>query len=461
MFHWYMYPLSCDSLDEASLCFEDIQMTSAEMESLARKQRWENVVDAMSTTKPPDYDFNTQELYNAHGITSSSDGESQEAKIAQLKVITECWTFLQLPKRMYLDHEDVEEPLPVRIVLCNGTVMWVGRNPSYHQRSPYLFTGTDTEPGMIYGSGVGRLVRGLQYLANDFANQTNDNLIWGMNPHAAVNPAYLAGPLRALAPGVVWYFTDIQNGYKFDRPPVEQVQFGLQMLNATIGFAQDFGGTPPIIQGIGGGKGAKTATGSQILQRNAQQPIQDAVEDLELDIMVPLMKGAWSNAQQFRDREVLAQVAGITERINPAQIAGNFFMRYLASSQVANQQLRAQQLTQFAQMLVPLVPILAQQGYVVNFEPILRRTWGDGFGMRGFDQIITRAQAMGGMPGPAGPGQMPGVVAESQDRIRSTLENVPGMMGQEIQPGEGDDFSSVRANADDLSALLGGGEGMP
>jgi hypothetical protein len=56
---------------------------------------------------------------------------------------------------------------------------------------------------------------------------------------------------------------------------------------------------------------------------------------------------------------------------------------------------------------------------------------------------------------------MPGVVAESQDRIRSTLENVPGMMGQEIQPGEGDDFSSVRANADDLSALLGGGEGMP
>lgn len=458
MYHWYVYPLSCESLDDATMVFEDIEMSQADIEAMGRKKRWVNIDEAVSSTRPPEYDLNNIDGFSARGLGTPVDGETPALKSGRMKVVTEIWTFMELPRRMYLKHEDPEAPLPVRIVVCGSAILWVGRNPFYHQRTPYLWGRMGAEPGIAYGSGVGRLVRGLQYLANDFSNQTNDNLIWGMNPLAMINPAYLAGPLAAIGPGATWYFTDVQNGVRFDRPPVEQVQYGLQVLQTVISFAQDFGGAPPVLQGSGAGRQGKTATGMQILQHNARQPLQDLIEDLELDVMVPLMRGTWSNAQQYRKSDVLATVAGISRRIDPQNLVGDWHYKWLASSQAANQSMRAQQLTQFAQALLPLIPVLLQQGYVINFEPILRRIWGDGFGMRGFDQIVTRAQGMGGMPGMPGPGQMGGVMQEQGDRVRSAVEQIPGMLHSEMSAGEGEEFMDVRAQADDLAAMMGGAQ---
>src|SRR6202012_4223415 len=99
--------------------------------------------------------------------------------------------------------------------------IFVGRNPFWHQRPPYLYARMNVEPGFFYGYGFGRVVRGLQYLTNDFANQTNDVGIIGLNPYTLVNTSMLAGPLRPLKPGAAIETTNVNEAVKWDRPPVE------------------------------------------------------------------------------------------------------------------------------------------------------------------------------------------------------------------------------------------------
>jgi hypothetical protein len=315
-------------------------------------------------------------------------------------------------------------------------------------------------PGLFYGHGFGKKVRPLQYLTNDFANQTNDVGIYGLNPVVKRIPSKMAGPLRPLAPGVVW---DVQemDAISFDRPPIEQVGTGMQMMNMYLGMGQDFGGAPPILQGS---KGGKTATATQALQRNAMGPIQDTVEDIEQDIMLPLMWGCWKLCQQYMPDDVMMRVGGESVRVKKEDLDIDPDFIWLASSQAMNAQQRAQQAMGLMQALPPLMPLIMQNGYKVDPVPLIRRVYTDGFGFRGFDAFISEAapqdptaqMAMaGGMP----PGATGAV--EGPEGIRSTVEqsNEP-VLDSSMVPGEGDDFAQVREEADDLSAYLGSTGGV-
>jgi hypothetical protein len=458
IFNWYIFPLSAETIDEASLIFEDVQVSTAEIEKMGRLGRWENTAVALATTRPTDKTDTQGELQTARGHGGMAEGELSTQKLGT-RFLTEVWTLMQLPKDQYMSHEDPEDLLPVRLVLAGDTVLECMRMTNFSQKPPYEFSRIDVEPGMVYGDGFGRLVRSLQYLVNDFVNQTNDNGIYGMNPVTLVNPGFLAGPLRALSPGVTWYLTDVQNGVKFDRPPIEQVQHGLSMINAIIGMAQDFGGAPPVLQGMGG-KNTKTATGMQILQNNARGPLQDLIEDLEQDVMVRLMRATWFNAQQYRETEVMTRVAGITQRVDPRELIGNFDFRWMASSQAMNRAMRAQQLSTFAQLLLnpATLQALAMRGKTVDPEPMLRRIWTDGHGQRGFEQIVVQApMAPPGMPG--APGGMPGAEPPPGQEVRSATEQAAGGGSGEMVPGEGEEFMDVRGEADQLAAMLGGMQG--
>lgn len=452
LFNWYVFPNTINTLDEAVLVFEDLDVTRAYIEEMGRKKRWamEDVERVLNNAIQPDKQRKDQELLEAIGDLEESRNQLT-GPVAEIFTLTECWTFAHLPPAAYLPHEDPADVVPVKVVLDGGgDVVEVIRNPYFHQRPPYVCARSNIMPGVFYGYGSGKTVEPFQLLANDFANQTNDVGQYGLNPVTVINPALMMGKPPPLAPGATFYANDVQAALNFQRPDVEQLQYGFQFLQMYTSMGSEYGGAPPVMQGQ---RGAKTATSTQILQKNAQNPIQDLVEDIENDVMTPMLQMAFKNAQQFRDKTVMAAVAGKSIEVTKAQLAIDAELRWMASSQAANNQLRAQQASQFIPMVANLYQLLTMQGHQVNFVPLLRHVYIDGLGFRDFNQFIPTADqppvppmmqaqmAQGGMP--------PGEAQDGGD-VRSAN---PGM---EMQQGEGEDFMDVRATADEMAAQMGG-----
>lgn len=461
IFDFYIYPLTADSIDEATLVFEDIQMPMMEIESLgrgSREDRWVNIDKALNGGPSPYYEVKQVEKSYAHGQHHTS--QDVDTSVGRTRTIQEIWTYMVLPAEAYLPGEDKECPLPVVIHLTSDYwPLCVMRNPYFHQRPPYRFQRENVEPGLIYGYGTGKIIRHLQYQANDFQNQTNDCGNQLLNPIIKRNPAMMAGPMRGIRPGQVWDVTDVDAAIKFERPPFEMLQYGMQMVAQLLNAGQDFAGAPPLMSGMKGG-GASTATTTSIMQRNSLNPIQDQVEDIEQETMVPLLYGTWRNGQQFREEGAMVVLAGGAFEMTPEQFAFDAVFRYLASSQAVNSQQRNQMAIQFLQGVMPLIPHLMQLGYVVDPASVIRRIYSDGLGFRGFDEFIKKAQgAPGQMQMQPGQPPPPGVQQEQGDRIRSALEQVAGAGGAEMAPGEGEDFMDVRNGADQMASDAGSSYG--
>ena len=463
LFNWFVYPSTAASLDEAQVVFETIDVSRDFVEAMMHKGQWsKEACAALLETGPQgdsEHDAAQQALLADVGSSAGSPGRNHP-RFGAIFTVIEAWTYLKLPKKAYLPGEDTNRPLPVKLVLCNDVVLEVRRNPYYHQRPPYEVARMNVTPGFFYGSGFGKVTRFPQYLANDFANQTNDNGVYMLNPFAKVNPGMMVRPIPSMRPGAVAYCTD-PNAITFDRPPVEQVQYGLQMLSTYVGMAQDFGGAPPTLQGIGGGRAGKTATQAQILQRQAVIPLQDIVEDIEVDVMVPLMRATWQNAMQYRQAPVMAAIAGLPITITPTLLAiPDAEFRWLASSQAANQQMRAQQAMAFVQTAVPLVPLLMQQGKMFDPTPVLRRIYSDALGFKDFDQVIRplspeeqmllQQQQMAAAGPEGGP-------AANEDRVRSPTEQAAGGGEEPVADDGNDEFMAMREQADEMAAMYGGG----
>lgn len=464
MHNLYVYPVTADSPDEVDIVFEDISVPRRFVEEMLRKKRWINETAAMNAPIETNFLNNQQTMLQDAAGMSAPETSPVTGTFAEMLMVTEVWVDLVLPSAAYAVGEDPEMPVPCRVVLAGDIALEIRRNPFWHQKPPYLFTRLNTRPGYFYGEGFGHVHRSLQYLANDFINQTNDCGIYGLNPMVAVKPSSLVGPLPAVRPGATIQVTDL-DALKFFNPPIELVQSGMQMVNAIVGMDQDFGGAPPILNGSGAGKAGKTATQSQILQRNAQQPLQDIVEDIELEVLVPLLKGTWSNCLQYRDPDELAQLIGEDLILSPEAVAADYEFRWLASSQATNQQVRAQQAMQLLQIMMtpPVMQTLQMQGMQFDPVPILKRLYSDGFGFRGFDEIVKPMPPppgmMPGMPPPGLEGAQgaqgaQGMQGAPADRMRSATEQSPEG-GIAAQPGEADDFMGVRQNADMLAGMMG------
>lgn len=470
IFSFYVWPPTCDSLEEASIIFEDISSPLAYIRSVGKTKGWVNLDKAENAPTPVEFQQNRQR----HQLDNMKESSTPEAgggalavgEVAAERVLTEIWCAIQLPVAAYIEGEDSELPLNVRIIMAGDTVVDVKRSPFLCRPHPYFVSRMTCEPGQFYPKGTGFSARGLQYLVNDFANQINDNMTYGLVPVALVNPAMMAGLVPGMKPGAVWPVNDINQAVKFDRPPVEQVQYGGAFVDRWTSALNDAIGAPPIMQGTNAGKGARTATSAQILQKNASNPIQDIVEDIEGDVMQPLMEFAHALGQQYRTSDVDILVDGKAKRITPAMLHKDCAYRWLASSQSANSQQRTQGLLGFLQTIVPLQPLLAQQGKAIDPIPVLQKMWTDGLGQRNFKKLIIAAPpppAMGPGAGPGGPpppGMPPGmgagpVAGMDPNSMDPNQSGDPSDSGAE--PGSGDDFANVRDQADQIAAQFGAG----
>lgn len=454
VYSWYIWPVSVNSIEEASLVFEDIQVSKQFVNQQGKAGIWKNVAEINATTNDENAESELRNQLSEIRGSSNLSIDLRAGELANWTILTECWLRMPVPRSLYRPGEEVGSPVPVKVVYCGGIPIEARRNPFWHQRPPYVMQRLNEMTDSFYGVGMGRDMLSLQSLINDLVNQTNDNGIYGLNPIIKYNPNIIVGPLEPLAPGRMLPMTDTKDGMVFDRPPVEQLQYGMMLTNQFITYANDMSGVPAVLQGSGAKGGAKTATGSQILQSNVKGELQDLIEDIELRVLMPLLDMVHSLGQQYEAAERWFAISGGDKiQFRREQLEGEFTWRWVASSQAVNRQMRAQGNIQFAQLAASLMPLLQMQGKMFDPAPLLRRIYEDALGQRNFDSIIKAAPLMPGMmpgaPGMAGP---PG--AEPQEP-RSAVEQAPGGGMGEMAPGEGEEFMQVREGADQMAAAMG------
>lgn len=452
MFNVYAYPETAAGLRDLLWIAERVKVPKIYLEEMKRKERWENVDLALQSTGTGFLNGRAteQETLQDKNSLGTAFNYTTENPMSRMYEVWEVWCSMPLPKDAYVNGEVVGTPLSTRIVFVNGTICFVGRNPYFHQQPPYLFARQKVQPGCFYGSGSGRNGRSYQYLINDFTNQTNDAGCFALNPVMVVNSNYMSRPPGPFRPGVQIHAKDIDKAFKFEKMPLEIVQSGQQLISMYIGLQQDGTGAPPGLQGTGTGKGSKTATGMQILQSNASSPLQDLVEDLEVQVMVPLMENGWSLAIQYENAEYMARTAGGPILMVPREMDITPEFKFLASNQAVNKQQRAAQAMQFIQVASQMQPFLQAQGKMFDPTPLLQKIFTDALGFRGFEAVIKQIP-MPGMPPPGQPG-IPGQIGQDP---RSATEQIPGGNGMDMQPGEGQDFMNVRQGADEMAAQQG------
>ncbi len=457
MFTWHMWPATVNNLAEATLVFEDIQVSKQYIEEVGKKQGWVNLEQAIWSPQPSNANSDLQLQMDAIRNSPSTAVDMQRmGDKGHFSYLTEAYFTMPVPKGLYRDGEEVGSHVPVRVLLAGPVPVLMQRNPFWFQHAPYVVQKLNETPDSFYGIGMGRIGKSLQYLANDFMNQTNDNATYGLNPIALLNPSLMAEPPDPLSPGVVWKTTDVNNAVKFDRPPIEGMQYGLQMLQWVSSELNDLLGTPPILQGNNSKGSAKTATGSQLLQSNVKGDIADQVVDLELNVMVQLMEMTHKLGQQYQDQEMQIATSGGVIAVRPGDLVGEFGFQWQASSQTQNQQMRTQQALQLLQTVLPMVPLLQQQGKTFNPMPLINRIGKEGMGFRDLAECFPPAPMQPGMPG-AAPGGAPGGAPGPGDSNAgaSAVAQAPGG-GVGPQPGEGEAFGEVRDQADQMAAMAGG-----
>lgn len=473
IFNVVVYPETAEDDKDIAVTAEYIEMDRNFALAMAKSKRWLNVEEALNSGNPTEEnqysrDQGLLDIAKIPGMGENVDGSDTRKPTAQYVTAIEAYVSMRLPASAYVEGEDKTLPIPARVVMVAGIPMEVTRNMNYDQEHPYLWARQGVVPGSFYGSWAGRKARYLQYMINDLANQTNDTGIYGLNPFMVVDTNLLTGPLQPMAPGRIFRTRDVKNAISFNHPPMEPIQYGQQLLALYISALMDNSGAPPVLQGVG--KGSDTATGQSILQRNSLSPLQDVVEDIEAQMMVPLMHRAWRLIVQFSDRKIVLKMPdGSMKAVDVADLDDfDYNFRFIASSQATNQQARAQQALQMLQILPGQVPLLMQNGYMVNPAPVLRRMFSDGFGWRGFEQFVfkmppqVQAQqqmAQQAQQGGAPPGGPPGPQQEAVPELMGSEQNAPippEMQDPSLQPTATDEFAVTRTITDELNAMEGG-----
>lgn len=475
-FAFYAYPLSVDTLDQCTLIFEDIQVSKQFVDTMIKKGYWKQETVTMAASNWSSESSRQTNLLKNTQTSQTAISGSVAGDLGSYSEISECWFSMHLPESYFTAEEKAEgdhlDPVPMKAIVCSNVIVDIQYNPFNHGRHPYLMKKLMEVPDVLMTPGYGKMVMSSQYLVNDLVNQVNDNGIYALNPVTKRIVTEMAAHSlgQKISPGANFDVLT-KDAISWDRPPIEQIQYGIQLLQLAKSEVSD-PIAPPSLQGSGSGGGgmSKTATGAQLLQANTGIGVADFNEDMEQTVCIPFMQMAQQLGQQFESEEMFFAITGKEKvKFTPEMLAVECSWQWVASSQTINQQTRSQQMGMFLQAILaePVQMMLQQKGITLNIEPILRKMWEDGLGQRSFESIATKAapgMGMGGMPGaPAMPG-MPGAPSPlSPEQISSVSQNpsASAMPPVSPAPGEGEQFRAVRDEAEGISGSMGGMGNMP
>jgi hypothetical protein len=413
LFAFYVWPVTASSVDSATLAFEDRCVSRSHVETLAAQPldpanpKAGNVYEGFSellelyasaiqsrgsSSSGAKYDALSIRLADK-GFTAPLD-QNLPAALRPLD-LTECsWT------------ADLEGDGQQRYLVTLGAdsiVLRVQRRPFWHGGTQWLCGRFIEIAEEFYGRGLPEQFDHMQYFVNDLGNQSADAFVWSTNPIAVVDIGAVHDPtsLRMTA-GAKWLANAA--GVQFTTPPQVAAQAGLEAVQGFMGMADNLVAPTPARPMVPGQQsGPQDSAGLAAQLADSAVDLRAIVENLEDDILVPLLERSDILSQQCLDRDIVLKVAGqdgvelLEHPITVADLVGEYEWEWLGTTSALNQQVRAQQMVQGIALIAQIPPDqLAAEGVTVDWQYVLTQYWSLGLGLPNADRVLKSA-------GPKGP----------------------------------------------------------
>lgn len=358
------------------------------------------------------------------GVASLEDKDADEKHGTHL--VATVYTRLVLPQAC-LEEEDPELGIPVKIKIYDGEhVGFVGRNPFFHQRPPYV-VGKYILPNAdeFYGQGIPQAIQYMQYEANSKAEQAMDSATLALNPIAFIDPA-LASQANdfEIEPGATWFINPA--GVKLAAMP-DVSATGYNAIEILRRQMADYSDRSPALPTQLQGK-SRSATQSEIVDR--AQSVDNKTFQLQNEILVlnPLME-MWEyltdqNIEEDQVIMLLGRRATDWKRVllTKNMTLGRYQYFWKASSSLQNRQIMARQMIDMMKVAGSLPP-QEQMKLNMQYSELVKILWTEMFQLPDADKVLGQPEEM---------------MAQSPEVIHKMLK-----LGMEVEILPNDDDKSI------------------
>src|SRR5499427_4857143 len=412
LFAFYVWPVTAGSVDDATLAFEDRCVTRAHVNELANRPL--NPGDRKSTNIYENVDELLALYDEAVGSRGSSQSGGRKYDALAIRLADKGFT-------APLDQNLPSGLRPLDVTECSWVADLEGNGPERYlvtlgadtvplrvQKRPFFHGGTQWLCGKFveiaeefYGRGLPEIFDYIQYFVNDLGNQSSDAFVWATNPIAVVDIGAVQDPTSLrMTPGAKWLANPA--GVQFTTPPQGAATAGFTAVQGYVGLADSLVaptparpmGTQPAAPGDSAGLAAQLA--------DSAVDLRAVIENLEDDVMVPLLERSDILTQQCLDRDIILKVAGkdglelVEHPITVADLVGEYEWEWLGTTSALNQQVRAQQMVQGIALMSQIPPDqLAAQGVTVDWPYVLRTYWSVGLGLPDADRVVKTGKPVG------------------------------------------------------------------
>jgi hypothetical protein len=370
MSHVYVWPETSTNYDGLRMVWED-SVTTFDKLRVKAKQGWydeASVEIAISNRK-----IELEQRKRDNSQSGKETGHTSTIADDELD-ITELWARYRLPTA-----EKDEDETWVWITYCGEEILRIQENPWWFNTPPYLFASIFQEHDYFYGHGIVEGLEAWQYMANDLVNQTMDATTYSINGIVIFDPAVVDDPdMYQFEPMAKWLISP--EAVKFERPPSQLSVEGLNMVRFLINIMQDQSKANALVSGSpreGMGRAVGTATGVSQLAASGNAAVLDQVEELETQLLTPLLKMNEIAAHQFMDSAMIIRQMGpdgalLTDRIiEPQDLVLSSDIRWIASTRLREKLSKSQQMLNLLNIGVGIPPELARsQNFRINYKDL-------------------------------------------------------------------------------------------
>jgi len=406
LFAFYVWPVTSASVDTASLVFEDRCVQRAHIQRLAATP-----LDSSNPKNGNVYE-NLDELLELYESAGQSRGSSYAGGLKydalSIRLADKGFTApldqnlpmnlrpLDITECSWLADLEGEGAMRYLVTLGADTVpLRVQRRPFWHGGPQWLCGRFVEVTEEFYGRGLPEIFDYIQYFVNDLGNQSGDAFVWSTNPIAIVDIGAVQDPTSLrMTPGAKWLANPA--GVQFTTPPQGAAQAGLEAVQGFVSIGDNMvAPTParPIVPNQPAGPQDSAGLAAQLA--DSAVDLRAVVENLEDEVMVPLLERSDILSQQCLDRDIILKVAGedgielMEHPITVADLVGEYEWEWLGTTSALNQQVRAQQMVQGIALLVQIpADQLAAENITVDWRYVLTQYWSLGLGLPNADRVL-------------------------------------------------------------------------